>query len=145
MVVNKDILGGLKSALTRGYSLEEAMLSFFNAGYKREEIEEAARTLQGQISTATSEWQPQPIWAAKTGAPPNAGLVSQKQITTQITAPQSRYVSRVSAYPSTNPRIKMITIILVILLVVLLAILGLMYLFKNQIISFLNSIFASGT
>ena len=141
-MVNKDILGGLKSAITRGYSLEEAMLSFFNAGYKREEIEEAARAFQGQTAAATSEWQPQPIWAAKTGAPVNAGLVSQRQIPVPGAQP-SRYVSRASAYPSVNPRIKTITIILVILLIVLLAILGLMYLFKNQIISFLNGIFAN--
>ena len=58
-MVNNDILGGLKSALTRGYTLEEAMLSFFNAGYKREEIEEAARTLQSAMAIQPSmELQP---------------------------------------------------------------------------------------
>jgi len=39
------MVGGLKSALDRGYSLEKAMLTLFNSGYKRQEIEEAARNL----------------------------------------------------------------------------------------------------
>lgn len=48
-MIREDIIGGLKSALTRGYSLKDAMVSFYNAGYKKEEIEEAARRLQHQI------------------------------------------------------------------------------------------------
>ena len=41
----EDMIGGLKSALERGYSLEKGMISLFNARYKKEEIEEAARSL----------------------------------------------------------------------------------------------------
>jgi len=44
-MVNEEILGGVKSALERGHSLERAMISLFNAGYKRKEIEEAAVAL----------------------------------------------------------------------------------------------------
>ncbi|MEK6845033.1 MAG: hypothetical protein AABX44_02135 [Nanoarchaeota archaeon] len=44
---NQEILGGLRHALNRGESLEKAMISFYNAGYKKEEIEEAARFIQG--------------------------------------------------------------------------------------------------
>ncbi len=43
---NPEILGGLKSALNKGESLEKAMTSLYNAGYMKEEIEEAARFLQ---------------------------------------------------------------------------------------------------
>ena len=43
---NQEILGGLKHALNRGESLEKAMISFYNAGYRKEEIEEAARFIQ---------------------------------------------------------------------------------------------------
>ena len=50
---NQEILGGLKHALNRGEPLEKAMLSFYNAGYKREEIEEAARIFQQEESPAT--------------------------------------------------------------------------------------------
>lgn len=44
-MINEEILGGLKSALERGSSLESAMRTFYNSGYKKEEIEEAARGL----------------------------------------------------------------------------------------------------
>ncbi len=47
-MVNEEILGGLKLALSKGESLKQAMMSFYNAGYKKEEIEGAARALQGQ-------------------------------------------------------------------------------------------------
>jgi len=48
-MVREDILGGLKSALLRGYTLKDAMISFYNAGYVKEDIEEAARKLQYQL------------------------------------------------------------------------------------------------
>ena len=48
-MVREDILGGLKLALSRGDSLQNAMQSFYNSGYKKEEIEEAARALHKQV------------------------------------------------------------------------------------------------
>jgi len=47
-MVREDILGGLRTALARGQTLRQAMMSFYNAGYVKEEIEEAARTLQAE-------------------------------------------------------------------------------------------------
>lgn len=54
-MVNQEILGGLISGLSRGQSLQNAMFSMFNAGYKKEEIEEAARILQSQSPVEISE------------------------------------------------------------------------------------------
>ncbi|VVB82530.1 Uncharacterised protein [uncultured archaeon] len=48
-MVNKEILGGLRIALEKGESLKRAMTTLFNAGYKREEIEEAARALSEPV------------------------------------------------------------------------------------------------
>ena len=45
-MVREDILGGLRVALSKGHSLQSAMQSFYNSGYKKEDIEEAARYLQ---------------------------------------------------------------------------------------------------
>lgn len=45
-MVNQEILWGLRAAINRGESLEKGMLSFYNAGYRKEEIEEAARVIQ---------------------------------------------------------------------------------------------------
>ena len=48
MVSKEDIagiVGGLKNAMERGSSLEKAKMTFINAGYNPEDIDEAARTL----------------------------------------------------------------------------------------------------
>ncbi len=45
-MVNQEILGGLKLAINRGEPLQKAMITFYNAGYKKEEIEEATKALQ---------------------------------------------------------------------------------------------------
>ncbi len=42
-MVNNDILGGIEAAMVRGQTLRQAMVSFYNAGYDKLEIEEAAR------------------------------------------------------------------------------------------------------
>lgn len=42
---NYDLIEGIRLALSKGYTLEQAMMSFYNAGYPKEEIEEAARIL----------------------------------------------------------------------------------------------------
>ena len=44
-MTNISILSGLKLAVSRGETLQQAMQSFYNAGYKKEEIQEAAREL----------------------------------------------------------------------------------------------------
>ena len=44
-MVREDILGGLKTALRRGESLRQAMITLHNAGYEKEEIEQAAKSL----------------------------------------------------------------------------------------------------
>lgn len=52
MVINSEILEGLRNATDRGESLKDAMMSFFNAGYSKTEIEDAARVLQAERNPA---------------------------------------------------------------------------------------------
>lgn len=47
-MVRDDILGGLRTALARGQTLRQSMMSFYNAGYIKQEIEEAAKALQAE-------------------------------------------------------------------------------------------------
>jgi len=47
-MVREDILGGLRTALARGQTLRQAMMSFYNSGYLKQEIEEAAKALQAE-------------------------------------------------------------------------------------------------
>jgi len=48
-MANEEIIGGVMSALSRGESLENAMMTFYNAGYKKEEIEESAKVVYSKL------------------------------------------------------------------------------------------------
>ncbi len=62
---NQEILGGLRAAFKRGESLEKIMLSFYNAGYKKEEIEEAAKFVQQEENPASVAGETKLIPAAQ--------------------------------------------------------------------------------
>lgn len=47
--INDEIVGGLISALSRKESLEKAMMTFYNAGYEKEEIEISARKVYDKL------------------------------------------------------------------------------------------------
>ena len=42
-MVNQEILGGLRAAVEKGESLQKAMMTFYNSGYPKKEVEQAAR------------------------------------------------------------------------------------------------------
>ena len=44
-MVNETILGGLRVAVSHKSSLKDAMQSFYNSGYNKEEVEEAAKII----------------------------------------------------------------------------------------------------
>ena len=46
--LKQALFEGLKRAVKKGEALRQAMMSFYNAGYPKEEIEEAARELQAE-------------------------------------------------------------------------------------------------
>lgn len=47
--LNEEIVGGLISALSRGESLEKAMMTFYNAGYQKGEIEDCAKDVYNKL------------------------------------------------------------------------------------------------
>src|SRR3989344_1440149 len=56
---HEDIIGGLKNAVARGQTVQQAMQSFLNAGYAREDVEEAARNLRSNpTSSILSPFKP---------------------------------------------------------------------------------------
>jgi len=123
-MVRQDILGGLKAALSRGESINQAMTSFHNAGYKKEDIESAARALQIQQ-------QAQPI----------------KQITEtpkqKLVKTTKKQIQRVSNYEQ-NPKKfkgKLITFLLVFILLFLLGVLAAVFFFKEELVEFFNNLF----
>jgi len=115
----EEIIEGLKYALARGESLPKAMMSFYNAGYSKGDIEEAARILQ-----APQLPQIQP---------------SQQQIR-QSQIPQApRVTQRVSAYEEKPKGVgKTLILMLVFSLILLLGILVAVFLFKEELTNLLG-------
>src|SRR3989338_2375976 len=50
----EDIIRGLEGAMSKGESLEKAMYSFYNAGYKKEDVEAAMHALSIHLSQQES-------------------------------------------------------------------------------------------
>lgn len=148
MVLNEEILGGLKSALERGESLKRAMMTFFNSGYKKEEIEEAARALSASGLPAVI-LPPQPV------APASPLQSTKVQTTTTepsvpeepLQVPQVQQVQtstvkqKVSNYGD-DSKDKTLIFILISVLVFLFGVLLTIFLFKDELIDFFSSFFA---
>jgi len=144
-MVNEEILGGLRSALNRGESLKKAMMSFYDAGYKKEDIEVAARVLQEEkFGQSIRQTQPtgQPVQQAK--------KIQQAQPAQQIkSGPETvsqqpiRTVQRVSNYEQENfnPGREWLLFVMIALLLVLVGILAAVFLFKEELTEFFNKLF----
>lgn len=145
-MVREDILGGLGAALQRGESLKQAMLTFFNAGYKKEEIEEAARALETEKASPAQQnppvlFIPQEV-ASRTDetAAPSVQKVSgygEKPVRVMpvIQKPVVMAQQKVSGYGEVEkPKGKAVIFVLVALLLILLGILAALFFFKEEII-----------
>ena len=60
----EDLVAALKNAVERGESLEKAKQSFISAGYPREEVEEASRSVHSGSVLAAGEGLQMPKLAA---------------------------------------------------------------------------------
>ena len=47
-MARQELVSGIRQAVSKGESLRDAMVSFLNAGYSKEDIEDAARIVQGE-------------------------------------------------------------------------------------------------
>lgn len=120
--MNEEILEGLKSSVARGESLYQAMMSFYNAGYSKEEIESSARALQGSFISRKFPAGDEPQSAAK--------------------MPLSKPAQIVSSYGGEKaPREKITMVILLILMLLLIGVLISVFIFRDKISGFLLEIF----
>jgi hypothetical protein len=189
-MVNEEILGGLKSALERGQPLQKAMMTLYNSGYKKEEIEEAARNLMEQQSqlqpavkavpkTAEIRRAPQVLTTPKVKSFPEfqaplrmpqsvQPLQKQAQQLAPITQPakqvfmepikytpqqliQPTPMQKVSNYglPASKekikekrvPKEKVVIFTLIFLLIFLIGLLGVIFIFKQELIDFFSTLF----
>ena len=126
--MREDILGGLKSALIRGETLKRAMMTLYNSGYKKNDIEEAAAALQQMISQKVVVQEQTAV------AKPVEKIVPKK-------IQQPTTVQQVSNYGAPKKFNKVMVILLIFLLIVLLGILVSIFLFKEELIEFFNKSF----
>jgi len=112
-MVRNDILSGIKASVLKGETLQQAMMSFYNAGYQKQDIEDAARALQ-----------------------------QENQKILEPTAEKKQIMQKVSDYAGNTKKKdgKIITFLLILLVFILITLL-LAFLFREKVIEFLNSLF----
>jgi len=137
-MAKSELVEGLRSALSRGHTLKQAMESFHNAGYKREEIEEAARLLHDHPSQPMSHpakkieehkppVQPQVI-PEKSEVPKQAIQVKPK--------PEKPEAQKISKYEEkTKPKGKFKIILLIISIIVILGLIAAILIFQDELIN----------
>jgi uncharacterized membrane protein len=159
-IPNQEILGGIRSAIARGSNLRDAMMSFYQAGYDKTEIEEAAKVyVELQKSPEeivkkdeNKENKKQSIKKIiskeeKTNNKLEESKKEAKQKETKIKKKETpKVIQRVSNYDLPKkpkpPKGKAVTIILIFLLLFLLGALAAVILFKDELVRFFNSFFS---
>ena len=137
-----EILGGLKSAMSRGDSLQQAMQSFYNAGYDKKDIEEAARALHSQLHQEQIKKPLKQVGKSQESMGAQQPISSKTQ--KQVMQPQ-KTIQKVSDYDSVNqkeknPRKKRI-ILIAFLLTILLVILAGIFFFRENLLGLFNRFF----
>lgn len=137
-MINYDLIEGLRIALAKGYTLEQAMMSFYNAGYPKEEIEEAARILlyhPSQTLTHPDKEVPEklkkPVKALPSTRPATGKPSKEKEKTAAVSVYGEKEKTKTKAVIS----------ILIIILFILLVILGGIIIFKDALINFFANLF----
>ena len=134
-MVKEEIVEGLKYAVAKGESLPKAMMSFYNAGYLKKDVEEAARALQTPQLPQTQPQQP-----LQQQTQPQQPLQQQTQ-PQQIPQTPVKVVQKVSAYGE-RPKSagKALILMLVFFLILLLGVLVAVFLFKDELSELLGNI-----
>lgn len=170
-MVNEEIVGGIISGMERGESMQKAMMTLFNAGYKKEEIEEAAalivnlgiqtKDIPKKVISEISKVEEKPkdtklnqsqINPQTFGAP--VLTAAEKEKAMPLTAPsltssstkrlseKEKTVQKVSSYgKDSGSKEKVMIFLLIALLVFLVGILVAIFLFKDELINFFSTFF----
>ena len=128
-MVRQDIVAGLRNALERGYSLEQAKKTLLNAGYNQGDVLEAANYLTGGLGTQPEHHEPseqQRIGVQQFEQQPQQQI---QQIATQ--KPKDKEPRK--DFPIT-------IIILVLTLIFLISSLIVAFIFKDQLIGFFEGL-----
>ncbi len=124
-----DLEGGIKNALERGSSIEDAVQSFLNAGYSEQEVKEAADKVNpsvlSQISPLEKKSPSQTLTPPRYSPPPSPKLKPEPAMI------QSNIVQKKSSG---------LLIFLIFILIILLGTLAVSIIFQDQITEFLKGV-----
>jgi len=145
----EDILGALKAGLIRGGSLKRVMMTIYNAGYEKGDIEEAAAALQQSspfqefFGTKSLVAKPKPIEPIPLVTSPKPVKVESKLI--QQLPPLKQQPKVIQQYKKVSDygrqKSKIVLIILIFSLIMIVGILIGLFLFKSELIELLNNAF----
>lgn len=140
-----EIVSGLKQAIERGYSLEQAKKSFVNAGYNYEDVEDSAKTFSGLITNFPQQisqpQNPQAFQNPQYSQYPQQPQIPQNPQIPQL--PQIQQSTRPQTFQYENKKSKktlVLIIILIVVLALLIGILGASLFFKDWFLETLKSI-----
>ena len=120
------LVDGIKLALEKGETMKYAMMSFFRAGYGKEEIEEAARkVLQEKQIQKQQAVVPQKNSPIKSIIPSKSIIPKPKQI---------------SSYDASSSKISAILIVKIALILIALGALAFVIIFREELMSFVNGL-----
>ena len=124
-MVRQDMVYGLKNAIERGASLEQAKQSFLSSGYSREEVEEAALFVYSEIpglSSGSSIIEKQESAFSSIPSP-----VIQEAILPGIRAKSESFFSKIKEHWKITLLVGILGFLLIILIITIV--------FKDKIIS----------
>ena len=142
----EEIIAGLKIAVEKGYSFEQAKRSFINAGYKQEDVEDSAAFLSSGVISMPSASE-----ISKNYVPSNSFEIKASQQPYQQNRQYTQGWQNQQAKNSPQQNIQIqnqkvtrtgkLVIILAIILFLLLLFLFATIFFKKQVSEILNSLF----
>lgn len=155
LMTNQEIIGGLRSAIERGENLKDAMMTFYQAGYSKIDIEDAAKAYlsqTGKVPEVASGKRLQspavPIAKKKQGEIPKPETPEKKGAPATIPKPETpekkktpQIISKYGEIKKKSESSKSLTITLVVILGLLLVGLALVFLFKTEFVDFFNKMF----
>lgn len=124
-----ELVAGIKNAMERGYSVEQASQSFVNAGYNPAEVREAVNILTRGATAIVENTPSSPVIQQKP--------IQQKQQSVQMETGQQAFQQNplIQKKPSSKRKI---IIALIILLIILIGGLIMLIIFRDSILSFLS-------
>lgn len=140
--MKEELIGGMRNALERGETIEQAIQTFMNAGYSPNEVREAASFVAPSAAAAlygqTSPALPSSSMPSSAPAQPAASSKSPSLPSAPSSSPVASASPAVQPLPTTPaqpPQGKKTLVILIVVLLLLLVLLGVTYLYSDNLLA----------